>query len=227
MISRKPIFIPIKENSQRVKCKNFREWGDKTLWRHTVDRYALSPFGCEVYIDTDSEEILEECKDIKNVTAYRREDHLVGDKVSVCDLIKNFANKFPEIEVACQIHVTNPFLDECKIFNAFNIYNDKNNVYDSIFSCNSVKSRFWRMEDHGITPINHNPMNLIQTQDLPEYLEENSCFYLFSTKYIKETGCRIGKNPLPVVINFPQNLDIDTEDDWELCLSIRKKYEKN
>ena len=48
------IYIPIKQNSQRVPQKNFREFNGKPLWEHTIDK--LKDF--EVVVDTDSEEII-------------------------------------------------------------------------------------------------------------------------------------------------------------------------
>ena len=44
------IFIPIKENSQRVPGKNFREFGGAPLYKHTL--YKLS--NKSIYVDTDS-----------------------------------------------------------------------------------------------------------------------------------------------------------------------------
>ena len=35
------IYIPIKENSQRVPNKNFREFCGKPLWEHTIDKLKL------------------------------------------------------------------------------------------------------------------------------------------------------------------------------------------
>ena len=32
------VYIPIKQNSQRVPEKNFREFKGKPLWEHTVDK---------------------------------------------------------------------------------------------------------------------------------------------------------------------------------------------
>ena len=51
-------FIYIKENSQRVQRKNFQPVANLPLWKNLI--YRLS--GEDVYIDTDSEEILQECK---------------------------------------------------------------------------------------------------------------------------------------------------------------------
>ena len=53
------IYIPIKENSQRVPQKNFREFNGKPLWEHTIDK--LKDF--EVVVDTDSQEIFDKCLD--------------------------------------------------------------------------------------------------------------------------------------------------------------------
>ena len=63
-------------------------------------------------------------------------------------------------------------------------------------------------------------MKLEQTQDLPMYFEENSLFYMFNSDYFLQTNCRIGINPFFYICNFPENLDIDTEDDWQLVKNI-------
>ena len=34
------IYIPIKQNSQRVPNKNFRLFNGKPLWEHTVDKFS-------------------------------------------------------------------------------------------------------------------------------------------------------------------------------------------
>ena len=68
-------------------------------------------------------------------------------------------------------------------------------------------------------------MKLEQTQDLPHYYMENSYFYFFTTEVLK-LGNRIGKNPKPIPIEYPYNLDIDTEQDWKLVKKI-ENYDTN
>ena len=92
--------------------------------------------------------------------------------------------------------------------------------YDSVVSCNSHNSRFWRQEKYGYCPVNHNPLKLEQTQDLPALYEENSCFYIFKPDVIRNTGNRIGKNPYFYCLEEPYNLDIDTESDWKKISSM-------
>ena len=83
------VFIPIKEESQRVVGKNFREYKGKPLWKHCLDKFT----DYKVFIDTDSKIILDEAEEYANVRAYERLDYLKGHETSVVDLIKNFVMK--------------------------------------------------------------------------------------------------------------------------------------
>lgn len=211
------IYIPIKENSQRVPQKNFREFQGKPLWEHTIDK--LKDF--QVVVDTDSETIIDACQDKEWVTTFLRPEELRGDKVSVVDLIKNYFQDFPSDWWILQLHVTSPFL-KVETIEKLRDKVSKQKI-DSAFSVDKIQNRFWRDETYGLVPINHNPMKLEQTQDLPPYYMENSCFYLFK-RSVLDYGTRIGKKPLQIEIEFPENLDIDTEKDWEI-VKLLENYE--
>lgn len=212
------IFIPIKKNSQRVKNKNFRIFGEEPLYKHTLLKFPNDV----VYVDTDNDDLIEEIKKDKrlnNVFPFKRKKELVGDEISVLSLIKNFIIEFDIKENVTQIHVTSPFLERDILIDAFK----KMSEYDSVVSCNEYNSRFWRKEKFGYCPVNHNPLKLEQTQDLPKIYEENSAFYIFDPKNILNYNNRIGINPLFYPINFPNNIDIDTEKDWEIAISTLKE----
>lgn len=203
------VFIPIKRNSQRVPNKNFRMFNDVPLWEYVVDK--LREF--EVYIDTDSSIILDKCKSKPWVKAFRRRKHLIGDTVSVIDLIKDFIVRYSINDIICQVHVTSPFLLPEHIKFAYGKISKEG--YDSVFSADVIQSRFWRQETYGWCPVNHNPMKLEQTQDLPKYYMENSYMYMFHPNVV-DFNNRIGYNPYVMEIGFPYNIDIDTEEDWKL-----------
>lgn len=214
------LFIPIKKNSQRVKNKNFRLFGEEPLYKYTLLKFPND----NIYVDTDSDDLIQEIKEdsrLNNVNVFKREKELIGDNISVLSLIKNFIIKFHIREPVVQIHVTSPFLERDVLIDAFKKITD----YDSVVSCNEYNSRFWRKETYGYCPINHNPLKLEQTQDLPKIYEENSAFYIFQPKNILDYNNRIGINPFFYPINFPTNIDIDTEKDWERAISTLK--EKN
>ena len=207
------IYIPIKHNSQRVPRKNFRLFGKEPLYKHTLLKYTDE----EVFVDTDSEEIylgIKSDKRLTNVTAFYRDEKLVGDKISVCSLLENFILRFDIRKPVVQIHVTSPFLLKETVKEAYRIVGD----YDSVISCNTHQTRFWRKEEYGMCPVNHNPLKLEQTQDLPTVYEENSCFYIFKPEILLKTGNRVGISPFFFSVSEPENMDIDTETNWESCL---------
>ena len=211
------IFIPIKHNSQRVPKKNFRSFGSVALFKHTLFKFKDH----EVFVDTDSDEVFKSIKedsDFANVTVFKREASLCGDTVSVCELIKSFIISFNIKEPIAQIHVTSPFLKPDTLTSAFALMSN----YDSIASCNSHNSRFWRKEKYGFCPVNHNPIKMEQTQDLPTLFEENSAFYIFKPDVILKQNSRIGKNPLFYPIGRLESIDIDTEEDWDFAIKLNE-----
>lgn len=208
------IFIPIKEQSQRVPNKNFRTLGGSPLY----ERCLLKFKNYKIFVDTDSDALIDSINNnplLSHVTAYSRSENLKGHDVSVCDLIENFIMNFKlSHETICQLHVTSPFLTELTVSKAIILMKDG---YDSVVACNLYQNRLWRKEQYGYCPINHNPCKLEQTQDLPVYYEENSLFYIFNSDNFLKTKLRIGTNPHFYPCSFPENLDIDNEDDWSLC----------
>ena len=200
--------------------KNFRKVNDLPLYKHVL--YKLSKF--DVYVDTDSNEVINASNHdplLSHVTAYHRTESLKGNEVSVIKLINDFIDRFSiqDDEIICQVHVTSPFINPETLSAA---YNKLQSGYDSIVSCNVLQTRLWRKESYGVCPINHNPMKLEQTQDLPLYFEENSLFYMFQAGLVKSLGNRVGHNPMFYETNYPENFDIDTEEDWAIFIDMVK-----
>jgi len=216
------IFIPIKHLSQRVPMKNFRSFNNEPLFKHTLLKYSKY----DVFVDTDSQEIKKSINEdirLKNVHVIERKEDLKGHNTSVCLLIKDFIVTYNITEPVIQLHVTSPFLREETVKQAYKMMSS----YDSVVSCNTYKSRFWRKEDYGFCPINHNPVDMQQTQDLPKFYEENSAFYIFNSSSFLSTCSRIGKKPYFYEIGEPENFDIDNESDWQKCLNYLQILKQN
>jgi CMP-N-acetylneuraminic acid synthetase len=205
------IFIPIKEISQRVPKKNFREFKNIPLYQYVISKYTKVR-NFEIHINTDSKEIYEWCKN-NGVITHMRKSSLIGHKVSVTDLILDFIESNDINDIICQLHVTSPLLNPKTIIEASSYIEEG---YDSVVGCDVIYNRFWEKKRGKMKPINHNPNNLIQTQDLEPLYLENSSFYMFNSQTFMKTKNRIGDNPYFYEVKYPQNLDIDTEDDWNL-----------
>ena len=95
--------------------------------------------------------------------------------------------------------------------------------HDSLFSVTSLQMRFW---NHRSRPINHNPSELLRTQDLKPMYFENSSIYIFNRNKFLKIKNRIGKNPKMFEMSKIESFDIDDLDDFKLAEALHKNLNK-
>jgi len=214
------IFIPIKAESERVPNKNFREFCGKPLWKHTLDKLT----GYKVFVNTDSKELIDQLNDTyTNVTTIHRASSHLGHKVSVNKILRHFVNKCAGDDIIAQVHVTSPFLKIETLHKMFEMF--KNNSIDSIATVDIIQARCWRTESpKRFIPLNHDPELLEQTQNINPVCVENSLVYMFNASNFNCTRNRLSGRKLFYETSFPENLDIDTEADWEMCKQLSEIY---
>lgn len=214
--------LPLKAHSSRVKGKNFRSLAGKPLFSWILDTLLSIPEISQVVINTDARKILIDNGLVESdrVLIRDRKSELCGDEVSM-NLILADDIKNTSADVYLMTHTTNPLLSANTINEAISKFlasNEKENV-DSLFAVNRHQTRFYK-ED--CTPINHDPDNLIPTQDLEPWYEENSCLYLFTEDSFVSTNARIGKNPILYETPKLESVDIDEEEDWLVAEALAK-----
>ncbi|MBM4166290.1 MAG: acylneuraminate cytidylyltransferase family protein [Ignavibacteria bacterium] len=212
--------LPMKAHSERVKNKNFREFCGKPLYQWMLDKLVTMREIDMVVINTDAHEILHSfgTKSDGRILLRERKKELCGDFVSMNNIIEDdIANIRSEIYV--MTHTTNPLLSTSTIRNALEIFIQKknSNEIDSLFTVNKFQSRFYKQD---CTPINHDPKNLIRTQDLEPWYEENSNLYLFTKDGFESTKARIGTKPMLFETPRNESIDIDDIEGWNLAETI-------
>ncbi|MFQ3192630.1 MAG: CMP-N-acetylneuraminic acid synthetase [Paraglaciecola sp.] len=212
------VLLPMKANSSRVKGKNFREFCGKPLFRWILDSLLAVDEIDEVIINTDARAILAEngLVDTDRIRIRDRHKDICGDDVSMnLVLADDLANV--EADMYLMTHTTNPLLRPATIQKAiqeFTLAQRERNV-DSLFTVNKIQTRFYRQD---CSPINHDPDNLIPTQNLEPWYEENSNLYIFTRESFAKTQARIGKQPMMMVTPDMESSDIDTPDDWDRAI---------
>jgi CMP-N-acetylneuraminic acid synthetase len=119
-----------------------------------------------------------------------------------------------------QTHSTNPLLKAETISRAIQSFSTNLPIYDSLFSVTRLQTRLYWQDGRA---INHNPLELLQTQDLPPVYEENSCVYLFTRENLERKKHRIGDSPLMFEIDADEAWDIDEELDFEIADFLMRK----
>ena len=218
--------LPMKANSERVKGKNFRDFGGKPLFKWVLDTLLSVAEIDLIVINTDARHILAEYGLIDNERILIRDRHeeICGDLISMNLIIKDDIKNI-DADIYLMTHTTNPFLSRHSVQAAIEKFQItvKAGGADSLFTVNKVQDRFY---DIDVQPINHDPANLIRTQDLDPWYQENSNLYLFSKESFYKTNARIGENPTMLVTAPYESTDIDTPDDWELGEVMVEYYRK-
>jgi CMP-N-acetylneuraminic acid synthetase len=207
----------MKANSQRVKGKNFRPLHGKPLFRWILDSLLAVKEIDQVVINTDARAILAEngLNDSDRVRIRDRKPELCGDTVSMNLILADDIATVPA-DTYLMTHTTNPLLTPDTIRAALARYHTgvTDGTADSLFTVNKTQTRFYRAD---ASPVNHDPDNLIQTQDLEPWYEENSNLYIFSRPSFAATDARIGTAPLLHEMDKLEAIDIDTPEDWMLA----------
>jgi CMP-N-acetylneuraminic acid synthetase len=205
--------VPMRHHSQRVPGKNYRALAGKPLFHHILETLLAVPEINEVMVDTDSDPVMDGVRRFfPPVKLIRRPEHLRADHVPM-NRILLYDTEQTAADFYLQTHSTNPLLKAETISRAIQLLLASYPKYDSLFSVTRWQTRLY--DQHG-KAINHNPSELIQTQDLPPVYEENSCLYIFTRENLIAKGHRIGDRPLMFEMDAAEAWDIDEELDFAI-----------
>lgn len=207
--------LPMKANSERVKGKNFKDFCGKPLFLWMLDTLLSVDEIDYVIINTDARDILASngLLDTDRIQIRDRREEICGDMVSMNLVIKDDVLNV-DSDIYLMTHTTNPLLSKASVKKAITQFKVelKSGLADSLFTVNKVQERFYDSSSH---PINHDPNNLLRTQDLEPWYQENSNMYLFTKKSFLKNNARIGSKPIMLETDYYESTDIDTPDDWD------------
>lgn len=214
------ILMPMKGNSERVKNKNMREFAGKPLCHAVLSELSKSRYQPTIAIDTDSETIKQDLSiHFPKVQIIDRPTELIGDFVPMNDIIRHDLSVL-DADVFVQTHSTNPLMLASTLDRALDEFTANRDRYDSVFSVTRFQTRLYWKDG---SPINHNPAELLRTQDLPPVFEENSNFFIFTRdSFLNSGGKRIGITPLMFEIDKIEAVDIDEPVDFTIAEILYK-----
>ncbi len=217
--------VPMRHHSQRVPGKNYRPLAGKPLFHHILETLIKVPEIDTIAVDTDSQPVMDDLQRLfPDVQLIRRPSHLLADDVPMNNILLHDTS-LVKADFYLQTHSTNPLLKPETVSNAIKKFFAEYPKYDSLFSVTRLQTRLYFQDGKA---INHNPLELIQTQDLPPVYEENSCIYIFTRENLERKKHRIGDSPLMFEIDADEAWDIDEELDFEITdFLMRRKNAKS
>lgn len=211
--------LPMKGHSERVPNKNLRDFDGKPLMYYILSTLTQVDFIEDIYVDTDSDMIAEKVLEyFPTVKIIKRPQKLCGDMVSMNDIIR-YDLSVTQADYYLQTHSTNPLLTPQTLQAGCQKFMDGLGTYDSLFSVTRLQTRLYDKDGHA---VNHDPDNLIRTQDLEPLYEENSNFYIFSKTSFEARHTRIGAKAQLLEMDPLEAIDIDNESDFLLAEQLYK-----
>jgi CMP-N-acetylneuraminic acid synthetase len=207
----------MKAHSERVPGKNFRVFGSKPLFRWVLDTLLSLEEISAVVINTDARSELRErgLEASARVLIRDRKPEICGDHVSMNRIIEDDIEAVPA-DIYLMTHTTNPLLSADSIVRAIRQFREDlaERSADSLFAVNRCQGRYYWGDG---SAVNHDPEELVRTQDLEPLFEENSNLYLFTAASFAATRARIGEKPRMFETGPLESFDIDDEHGWRLA----------
>lgn len=208
--------VPMKGRSVRVPRKNIRPLAGRPLYHWVMRALMGAELVSSIVVETDSDEIAADAAEhFPRAQILRRPESLVGDEVPMNALLEWHISQLPG-DVFLQTHATNPLLNSETIDAAVRAFWQEGD-HDSLFTVTRWQTRFYWEDGRA---INHNPEELLPTQNLPVMYEENSNIYIFTRESFAKKRRRIGVNPLLFPMDTLEAVDIDLMDQFEMAEAL-------
>lgn len=202
-------FLPAKGSSSRIESKNMKLLDGKPLFLHTLEKLVSSKLFDDVYLDTESPEVIEAANEV-NCRILKRDKSLASNKVDGNKMFLNEVNHI-EADIYVQILCTSPFIQIDTIKAGIEEVRN-NSLYDSAVLIRKEKLYLWN--DHGPS---YNIENIPNSVDLSDTIIETMGLYIIKKEAALQTQRRIGNNPFLLEASALEAIDVNWPDDFKLA----------
>lgn len=207
-------FLPAKGSSERIESKNTKLLDGKPLFLHTLEKLVECEFIDEVYLDSESDYILEFAPFL-NYKRLKRDPSLANNKTDGHQMFYNEVRQV-DADIYIQILGTSPFVEKETIKKGIDILIEKKE-YDSIVLVKKEKQYTWN-EFGPNYDINHIP----NSKDLPDSVIETMGLYIVRSECAHLTKKRIGLHPYLLEAKAIEAVDVNYPDDFTLAEMIAR-----
>ena len=207
-------FLPAKGHSERVQNKNLKLLCGKPLFLHTLEKLASCDFIDEVYLDSESDLILNWAPYLRYISL-KRDPSLANNKTDGHQLFYNEVKQV-DADIYIQILGTSPFIKKETILRGINILKE-NPEYDSVALVRKDKQYTWNNKGP-MYDKNHIP----NSKDLPDTIIETMGMYIVRSEVAHKNKQRLGEHVYLLEAEPIESVDIDTPADFYLAECVMK-----
>lgn len=207
-------FLPAKGTSERIESKNLKLLNGKPLFLHTLEKLCECDFIDEVYLDSESDEILNYAPYLRYIPL-KRDPALANNKTDGHQMFYNEVKQV-EADIYIQILGTSPFISKETIKRGIDILKESNE-YDSVVLMKKEKEYLW--EDN---QPKYDKFHIPNSNTLPDTIIESMGLYIVKSECAHRTKMRFGDNVYMLTGNAIETVDVNYPDEFELANYIMK-----
>lgn len=207
-------FLPAKGTSERIESKNMKLLNGKPLFLHTLEKLAACTFIDEVYLDSESEEILYYAPYL-NYKPLKRDPELANNKT---DGHQMFYNEVSQVEADIYIQVlgTSPFISPQTIKKGIDVLIE-HEEYDSVVLVKKEKEYLWKDGQ----PV-YDKFHIPNSNTLPDTIIESMGLYIVRKETAIKTKMRFGENVYMLTADAIETIDVNYPDEFALAEHIMR-----
>jgi regulator of RNase E activity RraA/CMP-N-acetylneuraminic acid synthetase len=202
-------YLPAKGSSDRIENKNLRLLDGKPLFLHTLEKLVACGFIDEVFLDTESDEMIDLARDT-GCSIMRRDAALASNRTDGNQLFVNEVRHSPA-DIVIQCLCTSPFIEPATIEKAVqSLRSDPR--HDSAVLTRKERLYLWQ-DGRPAYDLAHIP----NSSTLPDTVIETMGLYVMRAEAALRLGRRIGDSPLLLEATPLEAIDVNWPEDLELA----------
>lgn len=211
--------IPARGGSKGIPKKNLIDFCGKPLLAWSIIQAQMAPQIKNVYVTSDSDEILK-CAEIYNAIGIKRPSDIAGDTATSESAIIHACEQIRNVSTIVFLQPTSPLRKPDDISKAIQLFIEGH--FDSLFSaCELHDFLIWEDGTDGfLKSVNYDYHNRTRRQDRKPQYVENGSIYIFKRDILEKYHNRLGGKMRVYLMDFYQSFEIDYKDDIELLSLI-------
>jgi len=207
--------IPARGGSKGIPLKNLKPLDGKPLIEYSINESLKSKFITRTIVSSDHPKILKISEKL-GAEIIKRPKNLSNDSSQLEPVIEHCLNYLKQKEnyvpdIIILLQNTSPLRTKKHIDDALSDFLDSE--FDSMMSCYRSNSFLWILKNDRLTPINYNPKNRPNRQQMNNQFIENGAIYITKYNAFKKSHCRISGKIGLFKMTQKVSIDIDTKFD--------------
>lgn len=224
--------VPVKNESLRLPGKNYLDFDGRPLWEHKIKQLQEAAFFDQIYVGSDSADILDLAVSHGCEAVYRSglEVDEVGGSANL--MIREFSRKVLEARIMAPanyidpicfwVHVTNPLVGAGVYQAALDKFIEvKRKGHDSLISVTSERNHAWFLDGDNYKPLNFSPKAAKHqlASDLSPVKFQNGAFFVQTLSNFSENSYFYGDRPYLFEVSAEEAIDINYPEDYAIAKS--------